>query len=223
MPARIEQIDAQSPSPLVLQKAADLLRRGEVIVSPTDTGYAFSANAVNVDAIAKVFNLKGRSFNNPIHIAVDSLQGAEKYARINKTAEYLAAKFLPGALTIVLPKKDPVPSLLVAGLDTVGIRIPNNPAILGLVRLTGFPLTTTSANISGKPAPYEVGEIIEQFGADIENIALILDQGKISPPEVSTIVDLTVDPPRLLRQGRIPLGEIQKALKENTSGSLRGE
>ncbi|MDD4859918.1 MAG: L-threonylcarbamoyladenylate synthase [Dehalococcoidales bacterium] len=213
MPIRIEKIDRDRPSRRLLQEAADLIRRGEVIVCPTDTGYAFSANAINVDAVAKVFKLKGRSFNNPIHVAVGSMAEAGKYACVNKVAEYLARRFLPGALTIIMRKNEIIPAVLVAGLDTIGIRIPGNRVILELARLAKIPLTTTSANISGKPATYEVSEILVQLGIDAEQISLILDEGKISPPEVSTIVDVTVEPPRLLRQGRIPWAEIQEALQ----------
>lgn len=212
MPARIERVKAGKPSLRLLKQAADLILRGEVIVCPTDTGYAFSANALDTNAIAKVFKLKGRSFNNPIHMAVGSLEEAGKYASLNKAARHLVRRFLPGALTLVLPRKETVPSLLVAGRDTIGVRIPDNKVILGLLNLTKVPLTTTSANISGKPTPYEVPEIVAQLGAEIEQVALVLDQGKISPPELSTIVDLTVDPPRLLRPGRIPWEAIQQIL-----------
>ncbi len=119
---------------------------------------------------------------------------------------------------MVLPRKKTVPSLLVAGLDTIGIRIPANQAILQLAKLTGLPITTTSANISGRPAPYEIAEIARQLGEDFSGIVLILDQGRIEPPELSTIVDLTVEPPRLLRQGRIAWEEIQQALQSLGEG-----
>ena len=131
---------------------------------------------------------------------------------MNENARRLARAFLPGALTVVLPRKDTIPSMLVSGMSTVGIRIPGNRVILGLVQMTGFPLTTTSANISGKPSPYDIAEIRAQYGEEMEGISLVLDQGRIEPPELSTIVDLSVEPPRLLRPGRIDWQEIKKAL-----------
>jgi len=211
--AKIEVVDADRPDPQVLRRAAGLLAEGEVLVCPTDTGYAFSANALDLKAVDKVFQLKGRSYSNPIHVAVSSVDEARKYAFLNKAAEHFARRFLPGALTLVLTRREIISSLLVGGLDTIGIRIPDNKVILSLVAMTGLPLTTTSANISGSPSPYSAEEAVEQLGKGIENVALVLDQGELYPRESSTIIDLTVEPPRLLRQGRISREEIQEALK----------
>ena len=212
MAARVVPVDAGNPSPGILSEAAALLRSGEVIVCPTDTGYAFSANALDEAAIARVFQLKGRSFANPVHIAVPALEEAGKYVFISENARRLARAFLPGALTLVLPGKGTVPSVLVAGMSTVGIRIPGNRVILGLVELAGLPVTTTSANVSGKPTPYDIAEIRAQYGEGMEGITLVLDQGRIEPPELSTIVDLATEPPQLLRQGRIGWQEIREVL-----------
>lgn len=213
MAAKIEVVDTDSPDPELLRRAAGLLKEGEVLVCPTDTGYAFSASALDLKAIDKVFRLKGRSYSNPIHVAVSSIEEAQKYARLNKAAEYLARRFLPGALTLVLTRKEIIPPLLVGGRDTIGIRVPDNRVILSLAALTGLPLTTTSANISGGPTPYSAGEAVEQLGKGIEDVALVLDTGMVHPRELSTIIDLTVEPPQLLRQGRISWGEIREALK----------
>jgi L-threonylcarbamoyladenylate synthase len=213
MKTRMEKIDAASPDPKLLENTARLIDRGEVVVCPTDTGYAFSADALNTRAIARVFHLKGRSFGNPVHIAVDSINAAEKYAEVNEVARYLAGHYIPGALTLVLPKKEIVPSLLVAGLDTVGIRIPDNPVILRLAQLTGRPLTATSANVSSRPGAYSVDEVVAQLGENIGEIAMVLDQGPLKIRELSTIVDLTVSPPQLIRQGRVSWLEVREYLK----------
>jgi len=202
MPLRIVKIDADKPSLETLKEAANHLRKGRVIVCPTDTGYAFAANAIDKEAVVKVFNLKGRSYSNPMHIALDSMKTAQKYAHINKITEKVAEKFLPGALTMVLHKKKSIPDLLVAGKNTVGIRIPDNKIILSLCTMTGLPLTATSANISGEPTPYSAQEVVGRIGADA-NVALVLDQGSLPARELSTIIDLTVYPPQLLRQGKI--------------------
>jgi L-threonylcarbamoyladenylate synthase len=213
MKTKLEKIDAASPDEKILGRAVNLLKRGEVVVCPTDTGYAFVANALDTRAVTKVFHLKGRSYANPIHVAVSSIAEAEKYAYFNEAARYLAAHYLPGALTLVLKKRERVPSMLVAGLDTVGIRIPDNHVILRLAAMTGVPLTATSANISGKPGTYSVEEVTAQMGENIQPVALILDQGPIKIRELSTIVDLASSPPQLIRQGRISWLDIHEILK----------
>ena len=217
MTGMIEAVDAAKPGLRLLKRAARLIARGEVLVCPTDTGYALSANAIDSRAIARVFNLKGRSFSNPIHVAVSSIEEAGKYAQLNDAARYLAGKFLPGALTLILPKKDIIPDLLVGGLDTIGIRIPNNKVILRLAELTGRPLTATSANISGQPTPYAV----EEIGEVVEKVALVLDQGPLRVRELSTIVDMTVEPPQLIRQGRVSWLDIVQVLKLRKSADSK--
>ena len=213
MPVEIEEIKAKRPSVRILRKAARLIRKGAVIVCPTDSGYALAANALDTRAVVKVFNLKGRAYSNPIHVAVSSLEMAERYARINPEAEQLAHSFLPGALTMVLPKKEIVPSLLVAGRDTIGIRIPDNRVILDLASIADLPITATSANVSGQPTPYSVPEVLNLLGEAVEQVALILDQGSIASRGLSTIVDLTVSPPQLLRQGLVSWLEIRQVLQ----------
>jgi L-threonylcarbamoyladenylate synthase len=212
MKTKIDKVDPVNPDVKILERAGRFIMKGEVIVCPTDTGYAFSANAIDPRAVAKVFHLKGRVFSNPIHIAVSSLAEAEKYARLTDTARLLASRYLPGALTLVLKKTEVVPSLLVAGLDTVGIRIPDNRIILKLAEMTGLPLTATSANISGKPGTYSVDEVVAQFGDSLAQVVMVLDQGPLKSRELSTIIDLSVDPPQLIRQGRISWLEIREAL-----------
>lgn len=213
MKAKIEKIDATNPDKDILEQAGRLINEGEVVVCPTDTGYAFSANALDTRAIAKVFHLKGRSYSNPIHVAVSSIEEAGKYAEIDATARFLADHYLPGALTLVMSKKETVPSMLVAGLDTIGIRIPDNLVILRLLKMTGHPLTTTSANVSGRPATFSVEEVEAQLGENIRDVALVLDQGPVKIRELSTIVDLSVSPPQLIRQGRVSWLEVRDVLK----------
>lgn len=212
MSVEIAEIKAKRPSVRLLRKAARLIRKGAVIVCPTDTGYALAANALDTKAIVKVFNLKGRAYSNPIHIAVNSLEMAGRYAHVSPEAEQLAHSFLPGALTLVLTRKEDIPSLLVAGRDTVGIRIPDNRVILDLIDIADLPITATSANASGQPTPYSVPEVMKLLGEAVEQVSLILDQGAIPSRGLSTIVDLTVSPPQLLRQGLVSWLEIRQVL-----------
>ena len=163
--------------------------------------------------MVRVFHLRGRDYSNPAYVAVSSVEAAENYGHLSNTARYLAHRFLPGALTMILPKKEIIPALLVAGRDTVGIRIPDNRVILDLAAATNLPITATSANISGKPTPYSVPEVVSQLGETIENVALVLDQGPLPIRELSTIIDLTVSPPQLLRQGRISWIELWQVLQ----------
>jgi L-threonylcarbamoyladenylate synthase len=213
MTVRIEKVDATSPDAGTIRRAARLIKKGEVVVCPTDTGYAFSANALNIRVVARVFDLKGRSYSSPIHVAVSSIEEAGKYAHINEAARYLARHYLPGALTLVLPKKESIPAMLVAGGDTIGIRVPDNRVMLSLAEMAALPLTATSANISGRPGTYTVAEVLGQMGESIKKVALILDQGPLLSRELSTIVDLTVSPPQLIRQGLISWLEIREVLK----------
>lgn len=209
----IEIVNEKRPSVGVLRRAARLIVKGEVIICPTDTGYALAANALNTRAVVKVFTLKGRTYSNPIHVAVDSLQMVGRYAQINRVVEELAHNFLPGALTLVLPRKEIVPAMLVAGRDTVGIRIPDNRVILELAAIADLPITATSANISGQPTPYSASEAIRLLGEGGQKIPLVLDQGPLPSRGLSTIVDLTVSPPQLLRQGLVSWLEVRQVLQ----------
>jgi len=221
MRVEVAAINPDRPSKQVLKRAARLIAKGAVLVCPTDTGYALAANALDTRAIVKVFNLKGRAYSNPIHMAVSSLEMAGRYAHLSPEAEKLAHNFLPGALTLVLPKKEIVPSLLVAGRDTVGIRIPDNKVMLELAAMTDLPITATSANASGQPTPYSVPEVLRRLGEAAEQVSLILDQGLIPSRGLSTIVDLTVSPPQLLRQGLVSWLEIRQVLQALQDSSSR--
>lgn len=213
MTVRIETIRADKPAAGALEQAARQLKKGGVIACATDTGYAFAANALDQRAIARVFHLKGRSFRNPIHIAVGSIDEADKYAVVNEEARYLAERYLPGGLTLVLARRENVPAMLTAGMATLGIRIPDSRTVLELVARTGFPLTMTSANVSGRPGTYAVPELQTQLGEAMDDLALVLDEGPIKRHEVSTIVDLTVRPAQLIRQGLIGWLELREDLK----------
>lgn len=209
------RFNENSPDIELLEKAVSLLLKGEVLVCPTDTGYAFAANALDEAAIEKVFALKKRPHDKPIHMAVNTIDGAERYAYVSETARALAQRFLPGALTMVMHRRETVPSSLTGGRDTVGIRIPDNRTILTLANMIDRPLTTTSANLSGKATPYRVEEIISQLGSAIQEVALILNQGSIPPLGISTIVDLSIDPPQIIRQGLISEQDIQDVIDSN--------
>lgn len=212
MAAKIIVIDADNPNRRILEQAALLLSGGQVVVCPTDTGYALLVNALNEEAIQKIFAIKGRSFDNPIHVAVSNLEEAEKYAEVSNATRIMAQQFLPGALTLVLPRKQTISSLLTAGRQTIGIRIPDNKIILALTHLVGCPLTTTSANASGRATPNTIEEVLDRLEDSADQVALILDQGPIVSSGVSTLVDMSTDPPQILRHGCIKDEDIVRIL-----------
>jgi L-threonylcarbamoyladenylate synthase len=210
--ARIEDIDPIRPSESLLREAAALIQGGKIIVTPTDTCYMLAANALDASAVKKVFLLKRRSLQVPIHVAVGNLEMAKDFVFLNEAAGILARTFLPGPVTLVLPKKDVVPDILVAGLGTLGIRIPDNKVVLALVKEAKLPLTATSANISGGENPYSIGDVIEQFSERLEEISLFFDQGPLLKALPSTVIDLTTMPPSILREGPILGHQLLRAL-----------
>ena len=208
MKKKIIKVNAFLPDVSVIHRAAAFINKGEVVVCPTDTGYAFCVNALNTRAIPRLFALKGRSFDNPIHVAVHSLDAAEEYAYFNEAARYLADHYLPGALTIVLPVSPSVPDIITAGGTTVAVRIPAHLIPLALIEGIGAPLVGTSANVSGKPSPLTSTEVYDQLGDEVD---LIIDDGQPCPGTASTIVDVTGEVPVVTREGAIPKEEIEKA------------
>ncbi len=209
---KLVTLDPDHPDDSILEKAAKAMRGGGVIVCPTDTTYTLAANGLDPEAIRKVFSIKKRASGKPRHVVGGDMETASQVAFVNHTARTLAEKFLPGPLTIVLRKKENVPGVLVGGLNTIGIRIPDNRICSLLARKTGFPFTTTSANISGGTTTYSVDEIIEQFGVALERLNLILDQGPLPGLAPSTLVDLSETDIKILRHGPISEREILEAL-----------
>jgi len=205
-------IDASNPEELAVDVAARLIREGRVIVYPTDTTYALGANALDSAAISLIFELKGRPADKPMHVVVSDLEVAEKYVVLNESARILAQKFLPGPLTLILPKKGIVPDILVAGRQTLGIRIPDNKICLMLAQKAEVPITATSANLSGQENLYSINGMVEQFGSRLDQVDLIIDQGPLPQRPPSTLIDLTISPPVILREGPISGAELLKAL-----------
>ena len=182
-------------------RAAELLRAGEVVALPTETVYGLAANALDEKAVAKIFQIKGRPANNPIivHIA-----GGEMAKRCVKDwperADRLSKSFWPGPLTLVLPRSESIPAIVTAGGATVGIRWPSHPFIQAVIRECGFPLAAPSANLSGRVSPTRAEHVRAQLGG---KIPLIVDGGRSQVGIESTVLDLTVSPPRILRPGMI--------------------
>lgn len=184
-----------------VQRAAELLRAGEVVALPTETVYGLAANAFEANAVAKIFKTKGRPANNPIIVHVAGLEMAKRCVKnFPPLAEKLAKSFWPGPLTIILPRSEKIPDNVTAGGKTVGIRWPSHPFIQAVIHECDFPLAAPSANLSNSISPTNAEHVRKQLG---EKISLIVDGGQSQIGIESTVLDLTVSPPRLLRPGMI--------------------
>ncbi|OGG43461.1 threonylcarbamoyl-AMP synthase [Candidatus Kaiserbacteria bacterium RIFCSPHIGHO2_01_FULL_48_10] len=180
-----------------------ILQKGGIVLFPTDTIYGLGVDATNEEAVQRVRDLKGREEGKPISIMVSDMGMAESYAVVTPLAKRLADKFLPGKLTIVLEVKNTLPNELTVGTGSVGIRIPNHPLALQMVREFGKPITATSANVSDMPTFSSVPEILKQFGEKSTLINESIDAGPLPPSEPSTVVDARGEAPIVLREGAI--------------------
>lgn len=203
---QVIDVDQQKSSEGVLRKAADVLRDGGLVVYPTETVYGLGANAFSDVASARVFKAKSRSLEKPISVAVSSLLMAHSVGVIDNRTESLIKEFLPGPLTVVVCSQSSISNVLTAGSGKIGIRIPDHPVALKLIEIFDGPITATSANLTGKPAPFSVDEALAQLG---ESIDIALDSGTVSGEEPSTVVDLTGEEIEVLREGPVPVSDIR--------------
>jgi L-threonylcarbamoyladenylate synthase len=184
-----------------VRRAAEHLRAGEVVALPTETVYGLAANALDANAVANIFQIKGRPADNPIIVHVASLEMARLCVKeFPAAAEKLAKSFWPGPLTLVLPRAEIIPGIVTAGGGTVGIRWPSHPFIQAVIRECNFPLAAPSANLSTRISPTNAEHVRQQLGG---KIPLIVDGGQSQVGIESTVLDLTVSPPRILRPGMI--------------------
>jgi L-threonylcarbamoyladenylate synthase len=184
-----------------VREAADLLRAGEVVALPTETVYGLAANALDARAVARVFDIKGRPARNPIIVHVAGLEMAQRcVAQWPPIAGDLAKAFWPGPLTLVLERSQEIPPIVTAGGATVGVRWPSHPFIQAVIRECGFPLAAPSANLSSELSPTNADHVRKYLGS---RIPLIVDGGQAQVGLESTVLDLSVLPPRVLRPGMI--------------------
>ena len=184
-----------------VKRVAELLRAGEVVALPTETVYGLAANAFDAQAVAKIFQIKGRPANNPIIVHIAGIEMAKNCVKNFPTiADDLARNFWPGPLTLVLPRAEKISEIVTAGGETVGIRWPGHPFIQAVIRECGFPLAAPSANLSNQISPTNAEHVRAQLTG---KIPLIVDGGQAQVGIESTVLDLTVSPPRILRPGMI--------------------
>ena len=184
-----------------VQRAAELLRAGEVVALPTETVYGLAANALDEKAVAKIFAIKGRPANNPIIVHVADNEMARRcVGHWPELADKLSQSFWPGPLTLVLPRAKIIPDNVTAGGATVGVRWPGHPFIQAVIRECGFPLAAPSANLSNQISPTNAEHVRQQLGG---KISLIVDGAQAQVGIESTVLDLSVSPPQVLRPGMI--------------------
>lgn len=216
-----------------VEKAAEIIKSGGVVGIPTETVYGLGADALNAEAVGKIFDAKGRPSDNPMIVHVSCFEEIYPLVKeIPEGAKKLAEKYWPGPLTIIMRKSDAVPSRTSGNLDTVAIRMPSHPVMREVIKLSGCPVAAPSANLSGSPSPTNAKYVFDDMNG---KIPLIIDGGECSVGVESTVITLVGDKPRLLRPGGITpeqltsvLGEIEidsavrSKLEENQKASSPG-
>lgn len=184
----------------LIKEAAVLLNSGGLLILPTETVYGLAGDASNPHAIERIYRIKGRSFDKPLAISIasfDQLDGLT--SEITSDARSVMERFWPGPLTLIFKPSPAVGNDITRGSGGVGIRFPDHPLLLGIIREFGRPIVLTSANLSGRPSPVTLAEAEELFG----QVDLVIDGAKTSLGRESTVLDLTQNPPAILREGAI--------------------
>ncbi len=203
---RVIPVDPSDPAREVIGEAAALIRDGQLVAFPTETVYGLGANALDAQAVGRIYEAKGRPATDPVIVHVQSPdQVREVAARVTDLALALIDAFWPGPLTLVLPRGPRIPPNVSAGLSTVAVRMPAHPVALALIRASGVPIAAPSANRFAHSSPTTAQHVLDDLAG---RLALILDGGPTSVGVESTIVDLSGDLPRLLRPGGVPLESI---------------
>jgi L-threonylcarbamoyladenylate synthase len=205
-------VDAENPDSANIQVAAKIIRQGGLVAFPTETVYGLGADALNADAVVRLFEAKKRPLDNPpiLHVAGPA-EVRRLVEKVPKKAKLLMESFWPGPLTLVFERSSFVPSVTVAGLDTVAVRMPKHKVALALIRQSGCPIAAPSANLSGKPSPTTAQHVYEDLNGRID---AILDGGNANIGVESTVLDVTVDPPMVLRPGGISFEALRQVLGE---------
>ena len=200
----------RDPTKENIEAAAKIIRDGGLLAIPTETVYGLGADALNEDAVLRIFLAKGRPQDNPLIIHVPDSSWLARYCEdVPPEAYALAEKFWPGPLTMILPRKPIVPLRTTGGLETVGVRCPNHPITRAVIAAADVPIAAPSGNTSGRPSPTCIADMIEDMDGKIEGM---FDGGPCAVGVESTIIDLTCTPPRLLRPGGLPLEALEAVL-----------
>jgi len=203
-------VDTQNPEMDKIRKAADFIKRGGLVAFPTETVYGLGADALNAAAVRSLFEAKRRPLDNPPIVHVCDAKDVYRLTKaIPAKAELLMRNFWPGPLTLIFERSSIVPSVTVAGLDTIAVRMPRHDVALALIRESGCPIAAPSANLAGKPSPTLAKHVLEDLDGRID---AVLDAGPTHIGVESTVLDLTVDPPQVLRPGGTSFEALLKLL-----------
>jgi L-threonylcarbamoyladenylate synthase len=198
--------------PQTIRRARRMLRSGQIVAFPTDTVYGVGADAFQPEAVAALYSVKNRPRNKAIPILVSQVEDIARVARVVPIAAWdLVQRFWPGGLTLVLPRAERVPAIVTAGGSSVAVRCPDHPVPLDLMNAIGAPLAATSANLSGQASPSNARQVLIQLAG---RVPLIIDGGECPGGISSTVLDLSVTPPRILRVGAIPATELRDLLPD---------
>ena len=206
------RINSRRPNDSIIARASKLINSGEIVAFPTETVYGLGANALDPSAISKIYQMKGRPSDNPliVHIAdMKTLRGL--VSEISPRAMRIIKKFWPGPVTLVLKKSKIVPKVTTGGLDTIAVRMPRNRIALALIKKSGFPIAAPSANISGRPSPTNASHVKDDLDGKVK---LILDGGSTEIGIESTVIDMTLRTPVILRPGGISKESIEDEIGE---------
>ena len=206
------QLFTNTPENII--KTAEILKSGGLAAIPTETVYGLAADALNGEAVAKIFAAKGRPMDNPLIVHVAEFEDIERFAlvrEIPKAAKKLAKVFWPGPLTIIMKKGGVIPDEVSAGLDTVAIRLPSHPSARAIIKAADTPLAAPSANLSGSPSPTTAQHVMNDMDGKID---AVFDGGACGVGVESTVITLAEDTPRLLRPGKVTLEELREVLGE---------
>ena len=208
------KVNPRLPENEKMQIAANFIKEGGLVAFPTETVYGLGANALNAKAVLALFEAKNRPLDNPPIVHVENVAEVYKLAQqVSPKAEKLMKEFWPGPLTLVFKRSAVVPDVTVAGLGTIAIRMPQHKVALALIRESGCPIAAPSANLAGKPSPTSAKHVFEDLNGRID---AILDGGPTRIGVESTVLDLSVDPPMLLRPGGAPFEALKEIVGEVT-------
>lgn len=204
------RVDAQKPETDKVRVAANFIKKGGLVAFPTETVYGLGADALNAEAVLSLFKAKKRPLDNPPIVHVCRFEDVRRLTvDVPPAAERLMKQFWPGPLTLIFKRSRIVPDVTVAGLDTIAIRMPKHDVALALIRESSRPISAPSANIAGKPSPTSAQHVLQDLDGRID---AILDAGPTSIGVESTVLDLTVRPPQILRPGGTPFEALKKTL-----------
>lgn len=206
---KIIKINPENPEETHIGIVARIIKKGGVIVFPTDTVYGLGANIFNKVAVNRIFSIKGRDFQKPLLVNIAKKNDLYKLVmEVNEDANVLVDNFWPGPLTLIFKRNNIVPEWVCGNKDKIALRIPNHPVALKIIKSAGVPITSTSANISGGPEIDDIVSLDEKVRLKVD---CIVDAGK-TPSSLSTILDLTSSPYRLARKGKVSKFRIEKIL-----------